>query len=44
MTKTRRLWKDAGVPQSKIYYLLDALEMKGLVEHTQRHPREVKAK
>lgn len=43
-TRAGRLWKEAGVPQSKIYYLLDVLEMKGLVEQTQRHPREVKAK
>ncbi|WP_182129253.1 helix-turn-helix domain-containing protein [Nitrosopumilus sp. b3] len=43
-TKAGMLWKEAGVPQSKIYYLLDALEMKGLVEQTQRNPREVRAK
>ena len=43
-TKVGLLWKKAGVPQSKIYYLLDSLETKGLVEVTKRFPKEVRAK
>ena len=43
-TKAGKLWKDAGVPQSRVYCILDVLEMKGLIEQTKRRPREVRAK
>ncbi len=43
-TRAGILWKNAGVPQSKIYCILDSLEMKKLIETTIKHPREVKAK
>ena len=43
-TRAGKLWKNAGVPQSKVYYVLDSLTLKGLVENTAKFPREVKAK
>ena len=43
-TKAGNLWKKAGVPQTKIYYLLEILTMKGLIETTRQHPREVRTK
>jgi len=43
-SKAGDLWKKSGVPQSKIYYALDCLMLKGLVENTALEPREVEAK
>ena len=43
-TKASDLWKKTGIPQSKIYYIIESLLMKGLVEITKQFPKEVKAK
>lgn len=43
-TKACDLWKKAGVPQERIYYMIQRLMMKGLVETTQNYPLEVRAK
>lgn len=43
-TKVANLWQRAGVPQSKIYYVIQRLVVKRLVEITKLNPLEVKAK
>ncbi len=43
-TRAGDLWKKSGVAQSRIYYTIQCLTMKGLVEITQDHPLEVRAK
>lgn len=43
-TKASDLWKKTGIPQSKIYYIIERLLMKDLVEITKQFPKEVKAK
>lgn len=43
-TRAGELWKRSGIPQNKIYLTMDCLVMKGLVENTNLHPREVEAK
>jgi sugar-specific transcriptional regulator TrmB len=43
-TKANDLWKKAGLPQSRIYCIIQQLMMKGLVEITKNYPLEVRAK
>lgn len=43
-SKAGELWKKSGIAQSRIYYTIQCLMMKGLVEITQNFPLEVKAK
>ena len=43
-TKVVDLWKKAGLPQSRIYYTVQSLAMKNLVEITAQYPLEVRAK
>ncbi|NIP61286.1 MAG: hypothetical protein GWN01_10295 [Nitrosopumilaceae archaeon] len=43
-TRISRLWTKTGVPQSKIYQVIPALEAMGLVEVTPKFPKEVRAK
>lgn len=43
-TKVGDLWKKAGLPQSRIYYTVQTLVMKNLVEITKQYPLEIKAK
>jgi len=42
--KASELWKRTEIPQSKIYYTIESLMMKDLVEVTKHFPKEVKAK
>lgn len=39
-----RIWRPAGIPQSRVYSTVQTLEVKGLVETVGTHPLEVRAK
>lgn len=43
-TKVGKLWVSAGVPQSKVYNIIQTLSTKGLVDTTNLKPLEVRAK